>query len=97
MIIPLLDVTVPLWSPVNLFPLSEIFISVTSKLNCSILFTFDENIKKRTKEKFLKYYFSFILYNIKKFMLSRIIKGKDIDKDVEILSVLPKTYEKLFK
>ena len=30
-------------------------------------------------------------------MLSRIIKGKDIDRDVEILSVLPKTYEKLFK
>ena len=54
-------------------------------------------INDKSLKLILKSYFSFTLYSIIKFILPSIAKGKIIDKISGILSVLPNTYEKLFK
>ena len=49
------------------------------------------NVKK------IIYLFSFALYNIKQLIVAKINIGEITDTNKEIFSVLPKTYEKLFK
>ena len=58
------------------------------------VYTTNSNPKPNSE---LQFYFSLILYNIKQLIESKISMGKNIENIIDTLSVLPNTYEKLFK
>ena len=58
--IPSLVLIVPLFNPLTIFPLFKISTSVTSKLNCSMLFALDQ-IKKFEKNIKSKYKILFFI------------------------------------